>query len=69
VQIEYLPPYLPDFSLIEEVFSKIKSFIHRHQSYYHKGEHGDRFLSDMFEVMDIITPEDAEGYYIHAGYF
>ena len=69
VQIEYLPPYLPDLSPIEEAFFKIKSFICRHQSYYHRGEHGDGFMFDMLEVMDIITPEDAEGYYFHVGYF
>jgi transposase len=69
VRIEYLPPYSPDLSPIEEAFSKIKSFIRRHQSYYRGGEHGDGFLFDMLEVMDIITPDDAEGYYIHAGYF
>jgi len=69
VRIEYLPPYSPDLSPIEEVFSKIKSFNCRHQSYYRGGEHGDSFLFDMLEVMDIITPDDAEGYYTHAGYF
>jgi transposase len=69
VRIEYLPPYSPDLSPIEEAFSKIKSFIRRHQSYYRGEEHGDGFLFDMLEVMDIITPDDAEGYYIHAGYF
>jgi hypothetical protein len=26
-------------------------------------------LYDMWEVLDIITPEDAEGYFFHAGYF
>jgi hypothetical protein len=29
----------------------------------------DEILYDMYEVMDIISPEDAAGYYGHAGYF
>jgi hypothetical protein len=53
---------------IEEAFSKIKHFIRRHQEYYGATE-GDGILFDMLEVLDIITPEDAEGYFQHAGYF
>jgi hypothetical protein len=53
---------------IEEAFSKIKHFIRRHQEYYGTTE-GDGILFDMLEVLDIITPEDAEGYFQHAGYF
>jgi hypothetical protein len=69
VHIEYLPPYSPNLKPIEEAFSKIKNFIGRHQTYYRGGENGDRFLFGMLELLDIITPEDAEGYYIHSGYF
>jgi len=53
---------------IEEAFSKIKHWIRRHHDYYNTAE-GDGILFDMYEVMDIITPGDAEGYFIHAGYF
>jgi hypothetical protein len=24
---------------------------------------------DMYEILEIITPEDTEGYFVHAGYF
>jgi hypothetical protein len=34
-----------------------------------EGEAGDGMIYDMYEVLEIITPEDAEGYFIHAGYF
>lgn len=68
VRIEYLPPYSPDLNPIEEAFSKIKHFIRHHQEYYGATE-GDGILFDMLEVLDIITPEDAEGYFQHAGYF
>jgi transposase len=29
VKLVYLPPYLPDFNLIEEFFSELKAFIKR----------------------------------------
>jgi hypothetical protein len=68
VHIEYLPPYSPDLNPIEEAFLKIKHWLRRHQDYYCMTT-GDGILFNMFEVMDIIMPEDAEGYFIHAGYF
>jgi transposase len=68
VRIEYLPPYSPDLNPIEEAFSKIKHFLRRHQDYY-LATTDDGILYDMYEVMDIITPKDAAGYYGHAGYF
>jgi transposase len=68
VWIEYLPPYSPDFQPIEEAFSKIKAFIRRHCTYYSQTT-GDGILFDMYEITEIITPEDAAGYFMHAGYF
>jgi len=68
VRIEYLPPYSPDLNPIEEAFSKIKHWVRRHQGYYGTAE-GDGIIYDMLEVLDIITPSDACGYFIHAGYF
>jgi hypothetical protein len=53
---------------IEEAFSKIKHWLCRHQNYY-AATRGDGILYDMLEVVEIITPSDAEGYFIHAGYF
>jgi transposase len=68
VQVEYLPPYSPDLNPIEECFSKIKHFLRRHRDYYSQTT-GDGILFDMYEVMDIITTNDAAGYFMHAGYF
>ena len=68
VRIKYLPPYSPDLNPIEEAFSKIKHFIRRHNIYYNLTI-GDGILFDMYEVMDIITPEDVDGYFLHAEYF
>jgi len=58
VQIEYLPPYSPDFQPI----------VRRHRTYYSQTT-GDGILFDMYEITEIITPEDAVGYFMHAGYF
>jgi len=68
VQIEYLLPYSPDLNLIEEAFSKIKHFLRCHQDYYLTMT-DDGIIFDMYEVMEIITLEDASGYFGHAGYF
>ncbi|KAJ3511381.1 hypothetical protein NMY22_g15667 [Coprinellus aureogranulatus] len=67
VRIKYLPPYSPDLNPIGEAFSKIKLFLRRHSEYYLQSD-DDGILYDMFEVAEIITPEDAKGYFKHAGY-
>nr|GAT56020.1 predicted protein [Mycena chlorophos] len=67
VRIEYLPPYSPDFNPIEEAFSKIKAFIRRNRDVFSL-RRGAKALYDMHVAMDIITPEDAWGYFVHAGY-
>ena len=68
VRLEYLPPYSPDLNPIEEAFSKIKHFLQRHQDYF-AATVGDGILADMLDVLQIIEPDDAAGYFIHAGYF
>jgi hypothetical protein len=68
VRVEFLPPYSPDLNPIEEAFSKIKHWLRHHQEYYlATTRYG--IIFDMYEVMDIITPDDAHRYFIHAGYF
>ena len=68
VRIEYLPPYSPHLNPIEEAFSKIKAFICRNHDVFQAME-DDGILYDMHEAVDVITKEDAMGYFIHAGYF
>lgn len=68
VRIEYLPPYSPDLNPIEEAFSKIKHFIRRHGEYYGTAV-GNAIFFDMWEILEIITPNDAAGYFVHGGYF
>ena len=57
-----------DLNPIEEAFSKIKHFLRWHQDYY-LATKDDGIIYDMYKVMDIITPDDAAGYFAHAGYF
>ena len=67
VRIEFLPPYSPDLNPIEEAFSKVKAFIRRNRALLvHKG---DGMLFDLMEIMEVITADDALGYFIHGGYF
>jgi transposase len=67
VRIVYFSPYSPDLNPIEEAFLKIKHFLRRNQDLY--TDKTDGFLYDMLLTMDVITSEDAEGYFRHAGYF
>jgi hypothetical protein len=68
VRVKYLPPYSPDFQPIEEAFSKIKAFLCQNCTYYSQTI-GDGILFDMYKITEIITPEDAAGYFMHVGYF
>ena len=63
-----MPPYSPDLNPIEEAFSQIKHFIRRNHDYY-GAMRGDGILYDMLEILDVVTPEDATSYIVHAGYF
>jgi len=67
IKIEFLPPYSPDLNPIEEAFSKIKAFLHCYQ--LQLTCEGDGMIFELMEVMKIITSNDAEGYFIHGGYF
>jgi len=59
----FLPSYSPDFSPIEEAFSKLKSFLRRT---------GARTRQDLQEALatalDLITATDALGWFTHCGY-
>jgi hypothetical protein len=68
IRLEYLPPYSPDLNPIKEAFSKIKHYLHCHNSYY-AATTGDGILYNMLELWDVITAHDAKEYFAHAGYF
>ena len=59
----FLPPYSPDFSPIEEAFSKLKALLRRA-----KARTKEALVEAMGRALDEITPEDARGWFGHCGY-
>jgi len=64
IKFLYLPPYSPDLNPIEEAFSKIKQYIKKQ-----KARTVDKLLNVIKEAFNIITPNDANGYFNHAADF
>jgi len=60
----YLPPYSPDLAPIEPAFAKVKATLRRLAA--RTQEALDRGIST---ALDAVTPEDARGFFRHAGYF
>lgn len=59
----YLPPYSPDFNPIENAFSKIKAMLRK------AGERTvDGLWSAIGQIIETISPSEAENYFIAAGY-
>jgi transposase len=59
----FLPPYSPDFSPIEHVFSKIKAFLRQ------VGARTQEALEEAIRLaLDTITPGDARAFFDHCGY-
>jgi transposase len=62
-QVLFLPSYSPDFSPIEEAFSKLKTCLRR------AGARTREVLQEaIMEAMKTITAEDACGWFGHCGY-
>jgi hypothetical protein len=71
IRIEFLPPYSPDFNLIELCFSGMKAWMKQHNEEahvawedQHNGEHARWLLYDMAFAL---TPEMALGWFTKAG--
>ncbi len=59
----FLPAYSPDFSPIEEAFSKVKSVLRR------TGARTREALQEAIaQALDLITAQDARGWFLHCGY-
>jgi transposase len=59
----FLPAYSPDFSPIEEAFSKLKTFLRR------QGARRREALQEAIATaLDLITATDALGWFTHCGY-
>jgi transposase len=60
----YLPPYSPDFSLIEEAFSKLKALLRKAKT---------RTREALLEAiggafLEAVSKKDARGWFGHCGY-
>jgi transposase len=59
----FLPAYSPDFSPIEEAFSKLKTFLRR------VGARTREALQEAIaQALTLITAQDARGWFTHCGY-
>jgi transposase len=59
----YLPPYSPDFSPIEEAFSKVKGLLRKAGT-----RSREALVEAMGEALDAVTAQDARGFFAHCGY-
>ena len=62
-ELLFLPPYSPDFSPIEEAFSKLKALLRRAQA-----RTKESLVGAIGRALDAITPEDARGWFGYCGY-
>jgi transposase len=63
--IEYLPPYSPDYNLIEQAFSAIKSHLRRNGISFFE-DHA--LYYELYRACEVITLEMTWGFFSHAGY-
>ena len=62
-ELLFLPPYSPDFTPIEQAFSKLKAMLRR------LGARTREALPEAVRLaLDAITPADASAWFTHAGY-
>ncbi len=62
-EVLFLPAYSPDFSPIEEAFSKLKALLRRE-----KARTREALVEAIGRALGAITPEDARGWFGHCGY-
>ena len=62
-ELLYLPPYSPDFSPIEEAFSKVKGLIRKAQA-----RSREALVEAMGKALDAVTARDARRFFEHCGY-
>ena len=62
-ELVYLPPYSPDFSPIEEAFSKVKCLIRKAEA-----RSREALVEAMGKALDAVSARDARGFFEHCGY-
>jgi transposase len=63
-QLWFLPAYSPDFSPIEEAFSKLKTVLRRS-----KARTRETLEEAIVQALLTVTSQDAHGWFEHGGYF
>ena len=62
-EVLFLPSYSPDFSPIEEAFSKLKALLRRAQA-----RTKEALVEAIGRALSAITAEDTQGWFAHCGY-
>ena len=62
-ELLYLPPYSPDFSPIEEAFSKVKATLKKACA-----RTRGALVEAIAAALSAVTPQDARGFFGHCGY-
>jgi len=62
--VVWLPPYSPDFSPIELMWSKIKTVLRAA-----KARTREELEQALVAALALVTPEDCEGWFRHCGYW
>jgi transposase len=62
-RLEYLPPYSPDFTPIENLWSKVKQGVKSRAP-----RNARQRFKAVGAAFDTVTPEDCRGFFLHAGY-
>jgi transposase len=62
-ELLFLPPYSPDFSPIEEAFSKVKALLRRAAA-----RTREALAEAIGRALDAVSERDARGWFAHCGY-
>ena len=62
-ELDYLPPYSPDFNPIEEAFSKIKSLVRKAEA-----RTREALVEAIGRAISAVSAQDARGFFEHCGY-
>jgi transposase len=62
-QLIFLPAYSPDFSPIEEAFSKVKTLLSKAAC-----RTREALVEEIGRALEAVTSQDARGYFAHCGY-
>jgi transposase len=63
VKLKYLPRYSPELNPIEEMWSKVKSYLKKV-----KARTLDTLLDAIRDALDLVTTKDISGWFEHSGY-